>query len=229
MKWRAYKKDRNRTNYTCRGPDHNGVERTVPGYPDKDLSKDLAAKIHQLVCHKANSSAPPPWLREWGDQPAAENPQPLAEIGLHDASVLALPLHVDAFESHLRTRGGTARHVKETIACLNRVLKGSGIRRLTDLKPGMLSAWIEQRRAKVGPITINSDIQTLKSFSRFCVRDGRLPADPLVGVQQIDPKGDLKHRRRALSDEELGKFLATTRVNTRDSFGLTARTAIFFI
>ena len=83
----------NRTNYTCRGPDHNGVERTVPGYPDKDLSKDLAAKIHQLVCHKANSSAPPPWLREWVINLPPKIRNRLAEIGLHDASVLALPVH----------------------------------------------------------------------------------------------------------------------------------------
>ena len=229
MKWRAFKKDKNRQTYTCRGRDHRGIERTVPAFADKELSRELARRIAQLARHKAAGSALPPGLHEWAQGLPPKIRSRLAQIGLLGAGAQPLSEHVDDFEAHLRARGNTERHVKETRARLDAVVAGAGVVRLSDLTPSRLSNWIESRLAAVAPTTVNADIRAVKSFSRFCWRDGRLPADPLVGLSRIDPKGDLRHRRKALSEAEIGKLLSAARRSRRTFRGLDgeARHALY--
>jgi len=128
--------------------------------------------------------------------------------------------HINDFRAALKARKNTAEYVTVTIKRLRTVIDAIQARRSGDLVPSKISEWIQGSRDTLAPGTQNAYLRCVKSFSRWLWRDGRLPAEPLAGLRLLDPKGDLRRRRRALSEKDIGKLLQATRASTRKFRGL---------
>jgi len=59
--------------------------------------------------------------------------------------------------------------------------------------------------------TYNHYLRTAKQFTRWLVRDRRIPSDPLLHLSNINTSVDRRHDRRALLHEEFTRLLDATR------------------
>jgi integrase len=71
------------------------------------------------------------------------------------------------------------------------------------------------------PQTVNHYIRAVRSFVRWLVKDDRIPSNPLKSVEMLNAQTDVRHGRRELSAEELGRLLEATRASDRTFRGLT--------
>jgi integrase len=118
--------------------------------------------------------------------------------------------HVTDYETHLRNKGASAKHLKETMRRLRAVLSYGAVRTLGDLRPEV----VEQFLAGLGDEgtsarTRNTYLSSVKAFSRWCVRSRRLGEDPLTCLQGAS--GDAVRQRRSLTEPELAKLLQVAR------------------
>jgi integrase len=74
-----------------------------------------------------------------------------------------------------------------------------------------------------GPATINHYVRSLRSFTRWLVRDRRTDSDPLAGLSGVNASTDVRRARRALSPAELGLVLQTVLDSPREFRSLTGR------
>ncbi len=125
-----------------------------------------------------------------------------------DLRGLPLHKHVLAFRTLLRSRGVTAGHLKDRMACLVEVLRATGVRRLVDLNADAVGARLtELRRQGAATRTANRRFAAVRAFSRFAVESLRLARDPLVTLRAANESGDKRRVRRAPTVEELARLL----------------------
>jgi len=127
--------------------------------------------------------------------------------------------HVAAFEADMTARGGTSRHVRETIAAIRRVIDAGEISRLADLRTETVrrvvadmrkdqtddKGKVVKRGVSVG--RVNHILRATKSFSRWCWRTKRQGDDALVDLSLANAEADRRRVRRALDADELGKVI----------------------
>lgn len=124
-----------------------------------------------------------------------------------------LQTHLDAYQTHLIEKGNTDRHVNLEIARINRVVVGCGFRRLPDIRPAMVTAFLQKQ--DFSPTTSNHHLRAAKSFLGWCVDHGRLLSNPLAPCKPMRTAHDLRHKRRCLSPIDFAKLLATTLASPR--------------
>ncbi len=78
-----------------------------------------------------------------------------------------------------------------------------------------------------GPATINHYVRSVRTFTRWLVKDRRAGDDSLAGLSGVNASSDVRRARRALSPEELGRLLQAA-LNSSVSFrGLSGRDRYF--
>jgi len=121
---------------------------------------------------------------------------------------------LDGFCAAKRSEARTERHIDETRKMIERAAEASRWATLDDIDAEGLEAYIGRRRAPAdgsrawSPKRAHNVITAIRSFTRWCVADGRLPADPLARVKKPTP-----HRqrvRRALTVDEWSWLKAAT-------------------
>jgi integrase/recombinase XerD len=175
---------------------------TKAGYADKAATKQLAARLEREAAQELEGIAPPAHARA-----------PLAE-------------HVTAFVAHLAAKGGTAKHAATRRAHVTVAAAGCRWSALGQLDGSALELWLAGRRRddtearaagqtlkvpRFGARTSNHYLRSLKHFARWCVRTGRLPADPFAHVQAVNADADRRHERRALDQGEFAALLVATK------------------
>jgi len=118
--------------------------------------------------------------------------------------------HVDAYEEHLESKGGDARHRHQTIKVINKVIDECGWSTLRDLDGSSLVSNLRNyhdggRSAR----SVNARRQSVRGFSRWSVSSGRLASDPLAGVPRMS-EHEPTYQRRALSDDEIVRLIRAT-------------------
>jgi site-specific recombinase XerD len=101
------------------------------------------------------------------------------------------PKVTDAIAAFLRSReatGATAATLRTYTAELFRFARAAGVETLTDLTVEIVERILADRRAQVRPISAHRTYRTLRTFCRWCVRTGRLSADPMIGLVMKLPK-----------------------------------------
>jgi integrase len=100
---------------------------------------------------------------------------------------------------------------------LQKLVKACGWKVLGDVTADSFCRWrenpIEQKQAeskdrKIGPVTMNQYLETLRSFGRWCVRRKRMANNPVADVEKVETSADLRRERRAFSEQELELLLA---------------------
>ena len=165
---------------------------TKTGTADKDSSKRLGAK----------------WEAE--ARLRAEGVIDAKEVAYSEHEKEPLRKHLDDFTRHMEAKGDTPRHVAETVSRIRRVADHCGVEVLTDLDADAVAHYVTTVRTedrngerRTGARTINASLTALKSFTRWAVVTGRLRHDPLASVSKLNVDADRRHKRRALSDDEL--------------------------
>jgi integrase len=72
-----------------------------------------------------------------------------------------------------------------------------------------LAAMLRKKARGLGVRTSNDYLRAVKQFSKWLVKDGRAPVDPLAHLSRLNTKTDVRHRRRALPSGDFGAFCET--------------------
>ncbi len=181
--------------FTARYRDAGGVVREVAtGCKDETAARSRLAELDrraELV--KANVITP-------------------AEDAVSDQQTVALAEHLNAFESHLLAKGVTEHHRKNTLKYLHRLADDCGFARLRDLDRSALENWLAERaRAGKSSRARNAYRDAAVTFGNWAVASRRLVANPFAGVPSACERTDPRRKRRALTEEDLGRLLQIAR------------------
>jgi integrase len=128
------------------------------------------------------------------------------------AATRPLAEHLTDYERALIARGAGDKHIKHTIGVLKRLLKRAGIETLPQLRADPILIGLGAIRQEFSPRTFNHARTAILGWVRWLKDADRIPEIP-PGFGRI-PKAsetvDQKHPRRALTMDEVTKFLATT-------------------
>jgi integrase len=173
---------------------------TRAGYTDRDATVQLGARKEREAARELEGIRPSEHLRT-----------PVLE-------------HVTAFVDHLAAKGDSAKHGQMRAAHVKAVVLGLGWTTLAQLNGTAVEKLLAEWRAgggRFGSRTSNHYLRSLKHWSRWLVRDGRLAADPFAHVQGVNADADPRHVRRVLDAPEFARLLAATRASTRTYATLT--------
>jgi integrase len=141
--------------------------------------------------------------------------------------------HVSAYEAHLRNNVGvSSKHLKETLRRLRYVLDGCRAAKLEDIRPDAVELVLQgladrgggpSSRGGASARTRNTYLGSVRAFVRWCQESGRIERDllvstPLAGTRKAKGRshhlvatGEARRRRRALTEDELGRLLMAAR------------------
>jgi integrase len=133
-------------------------------------------------------------------------------LGAVDGQSKPLREIVDLYLNDLATRA-TATHVKNASARLEHVLRCVKAARVCDIKGVTLLAYRAERlRDGVSVRTANLHVDTLRACLTWAVQIALIAANPIANLPRLPENETTKrYRRRALSDEEIARFLAAAR------------------
>ena len=167
-----------------------GQRKTVKGCKDRVATEALARKLEADVMLR----------REGVIDTRAEK--------LARSESLPLKDHLADFETAMRGKGVTAKHLATTLACIRMITDACSFERPLDLDPVEVSAYVaDLKRKGAGSRTVNARLTALKSFTRWLFRTERMRTDPMMQVAKLNAKTDRRHERRALADEEVVRLL----------------------
>ena len=173
--------------------DHFGKRRTVKGFSDKGLSEQLAAKLESEALLRKRGIIDP-------DQE-------------HFAQQKNSPVdvHLRAFEEKLAARSAT--HVQRTVQRVRRIVEGCEFTTLGQISADAVQTFLRHLATSedLGNRTFNHYVQAINSFCNWLVQTKRLMSNPLVGIERLNPEVDVRHKRRALSTDEVGRLVESAR------------------
>jgi integrase len=165
------------------------------GYSDKAATEQKAAKLEKAKAR--------------GEQGMVDDYAP------HRGR--ALSEHVAEYIGDLRTLGRASMYVYTVEKRLAKLLAGCAWATLGDVTADSFSRWratpIKQRMAegearKIGPRTLNQYLEALRGFCKWCVKRKRMQANPMADVERVAEGQDVRRKRRALGEDEIGRLLA---------------------
>lgn len=122
--------------------------------------------------------------------------------------------HVNEYRACLEAKGDTAKHVREIVRRIRlmlRLCKAAQFAQLStsaiQIAMGKLRAAGPHRRPH-GPATVNHYLSALKSFCWWMVNDARAARSPCQGLRRLNPRIDVRKKRRAFAEEELRRLIA---------------------
>ena len=116
----------------------------------------------------------------------------------------------DHFEDYSRTLRGT--HGTTTRSYLERLATALHWSRLADLRRSDLEGWLaDQVKAGRGARSRNAYLTACTSFGNWCVKNGRLTANPFDKMPHANLATDPRRPRRAMTQLELSRLLVAAR------------------
>ena len=169
-----------------------------------DTKKEATDAKHGL----ASGGAAPAAATETKPAKAKKEPKPKRVSALDAAAqVLAAgkePMNCMAMIEAMATQGlwsspgGATPHATLYSAIIREIATKGAESRFVKKDRGMFAAASAQ--------TYNHYLRTAKQFTRWLVRDRRIPSDPLVHLSNINTSVDRRHDRRALTYEEFARL-----------------------
>ena len=142
------------------------------------------------------------------------------EDRIADHAATPIAEHFKAYMTHLQSQGVTAKHISETTRIVEGISQECGFTLLRDIQQDTFESWLAEKLNKgAGAKTRNTDLQSLRGFSRWCVKTHRFSTDPLRDVVKADEKSDRRRQRRAMTEAELVKLLHVARWRPLAEFG----------
>ncbi|MCC6492585.1 MAG: site-specific integrase [Pirellulales bacterium] len=184
--------------------DHSGRRRSkCAKTTDKATAEQIARKLETEAAKRREGLIDP---RQ--EAFAREAKRPIAEL-------------VAEYKAKLVANGRTERYIAEAIGYVERIAKAEGIGTATELTAERVAHYAAQLSDQgKSARTMQAVIGAAKSFTKWLVKCGKLPRDPLAGVSKPSPASDRKYRRRMLLPDEWPLLRAAT-VAGPQRYGLT--------
>jgi len=169
----------------------------------KMRDKQLAAKVLAMWESEERSV-------EYGLKPRTKDAEPLVD-------------YLRQFDSNKSAAGKSSQHVDRTSQLIKSVADFAGWEALGDISADGITRYAEHLKqdGEQANRTVASMITAVRTFCRWCVRNGHLAADPTATVDKPSVKTDRRIERRMVLPEEwawIKKALATdTTKNGQDS------------
>lgn len=173
--------------------DHEGKRAYAKGFTDKALTEQLAAKLENEVM-----------LRKRGMiDPAQERLLAIKQSPVSD--------HLAAFDRSLENT--TPKHRKLTMTRVRRLVEASGAKALADLEAEKVEEALKELRREedLGNRTYNHYLQAIDEFGKWLVSTKRLPSNPVAGIDRLNAETDVRHKRRALTTDEMSRLVRAAR------------------
>ena len=123
--------------------------------------------------------------------------------------------HVADFLDYLKTKTVRGRRVSESHRYnvekqLNRLVAECGFKRIGDITRQRMTKWLGEQTdaSEKAPRTVLKYRNSLTGFCKWAVKDGRLAANPLIGLTGVEVDED-RRQRRPLTLAEVGRLLDT--------------------
>lgn len=112
--------------------------------------------------------------------------------------------HLNEFTDKLTSAGKSAVHIKRTRQHIETIIEFAAFRTLADIQPEGVESYVADLKTthNRSARTCQAHIQSIKSFTRWAKRTGRIASNPLDIVDRPNPDRDRRLERRALSVEE---------------------------
>ena len=118
--------------------------------------------------------------------------------------------HIEEYLSSCVDSGQATRRLKGKTKHLYAVASFMHATRLSDLQPDAFRQWMRSLKdSGLSPNTVNEYRCTVVAFLNWCEQDGRIPSNTLKHVSKLTTVGVKFRNRRALSDDEVARLLAT--------------------
>jgi integrase len=135
---------------------------------------------------------------------------------------LPLAKHFDAYERHLRAKGGEPRRIAMVRKRLERLARECRFSRLHQLSAAAVERWlVDQAEAGLSAATRNGYRESAVCFGNWCRRTNRLTQNAFADLPRADQNADRRHHRRALTEEELLRLLKVARLRPLAEYGRT--------
>ncbi len=173
--------------------DADGNRAYAKGFTDKGLTEQLAAKLENEVM-----------LRRRGMiDPAQERTLAIRQSSIEE--------HLAAFDRSLDNT--TAKHRKLTMTRVRRLVEASGASVLSDLDAEKVEEALKDIRHEddLGARTYNHYLQAIDEFGKWLVSSKRLASNPVAGIDRLNAETDVRHKRRALTSEEVARLVEAAR------------------
>ncbi len=198
--------------------DADGIRRKVPGFADKEATRQLAADLERRAARARTGLI---------DREEPHRRRPLLD-------------HLSDYEADLRGKGRSEKHVQDTATRIRDVFTGCSFAFLPDVEPERITAHLahlrdvgkprkrqteeseqaneDEKKAKKPPLppiplsiaSCNHHVRALKMFGNWLVKASRTKSNPFASLTTMNAETDRKRRRRALSADDFGKLLRTT-------------------
>ena len=166
--------------------DADAVVRRVPGYTDKEATRQLAAELERKVAQRKAGLIDP----------------------YEDHRGRLLVDHLANYERHLAAKNDSPKHVKLTVNRILAALDGCQFRKIGDLSASRLAEWLaDSRRSGMAVATSNYYLTALRGFTRWMVKDRRAGEDPLAYMAAGNVQLDRRYDRRSISDAEFARLV----------------------
>jgi integrase len=171
--------------------DAEGIVRTVPGYADREASRQLEARLTKEAA--------------------------LASEGVVDAykEHRAKPLgeHLDDFKQSMLDKGDTAKQAQQVTMRAKAVIQACGFKNWSDIRADRVERYLAEQRSGANGIsaqTSNFYLAAIQGFCRWMVQNRRAAESPLAYLKRLNVKVDRRHDRTAFEVEEMQRLLAAT-------------------
>lgn len=156
-----------------------------------------------------------------------------AEERLADQRKAPIDGVVDPYEKNLKSRRTTGKHVTLTLSRVRRVIKGCKFQILSDIDTETVQNYLDElaEEEDFGHRTYNHYAQAIDGFGNWLVSTKRTALNPFAGLTRLNVEVDIRHPRRALSVEEVGRLIASARASGKDiqCFSPEERARIYII
>lgn len=136
----------------------------------------------------------------------------IAGLGSESQQLRPLREIVDAYLAELELTRRPS-HLRTTRIVLNRLVAHLGPIRVIDLRAEMVLEFRRMRlREGVGNRTVNMAVAAIQAALRWAHRSGMIGANPIVGIKPLaTDESTQRRRRRALTEDEIVRFVAAAR------------------
>jgi integrase len=173
--------------------DENGDRVSVKGFTDKGLTQELAAKL--------------------------ETEARMRRLGLIDVAAekaagqrnSELQPHIDAFKESISHRSSQYQlHIKGR---LKKIVEQCGFKKLGDIEGEAVLRGVRAiaKAENLGARTFNHYVEAMVAFCAWCVETKRLAANPMDGTERLNTEVDVRHKRRALTEDEAARLIQSAR------------------
>lgn len=170
----------------------SGKRRRKVAYSDKAASRQKLAELERNLARGEAGLV---------DQFAAHRRRPIDD-------------HLADYLAELRTSGRAAKYARTIGYRVRKLFAACGWRLLRDVTADSFARWrdavprAKDGRPTIGPTTQNQYLEAAGAFCRWCVKRGRMSANPLAGMAKADETADVRRERRALDAGQLARLLA---------------------